>query len=502
MAFAATAEVGRFDEAIDWFSKRIVLTEEEALELGRDAGRRAFWIGNGLQLSQIQRVFDEIQRAQEAGDDFETWRKRVRSELKNDAHAETVFRNATQRALNAGRWEQMHAPDVAKFRPFLMFDAVLDGHTSEVCRVCNGTVLPVGHPWFLTHAPPCHHRCRSGLRSLRREVAVKRGITNVPPAIDADTGFGLAPSKQPVWKPDPSKHDPQLVRELNRKAKAKPKAPEPPREAPKEHDPAHWEAVYGKEYGEAAPNVAWGRAMLERGLDRSPADVKGELKRLVAGGFPGLNAPLSWLDQLEQHRPMRLQVAAQLPGRRALIALQEHTRTITTGTFPELSTDRAVRDAKVFYELTLDRSVRRPSAQIVIRQNARTYFSPSENVIVLERGSQAPVAIHELAHAIEEGDPRALARSLAFLEARTVGEKLSPLRALTPGRAYDPTEMARQDKFLTPYIGKDYGKRATEVTSVGYQALATDPLRADGFADLAERDPEMLFFLLGQLAGK
>ena len=55
MAFAVTADPARFDEASAWFRKRVVLTRDEAVRLGDDAGRRAFWIGGGLQLQQIQR---------------------------------------------------------------------------------------------------------------------------------------------------------------------------------------------------------------------------------------------------------------------------------------------------------------------------------------------------------------------------------------------------------------------------------------------------------------
>lgn len=502
--FGASAEFEKFDEAVDWFSQRLVLTEAEAIELGKDAGRRAFWIGNGLQLAQVQRVFDEIKKAEAAGEPFEEWRKRVRGELPNDAHAETVFRNAAQRALNAGRWQQMHEPSVLKFRPYLMFDAVLDGHTSQVCIVCNKTTLPAEHPWWLTHAPPLHHRCRSGLRSLRREVAERKGITNVPPAIESQDGFGLAPDAQPVWKPDPKKHDPELTKELERKAKKEPKPPAPPKEAPKEHDPKHWEGVYAAKYGEAAANVGWGRAMLERGLDRSPADVKAELKRLIDLGYPQLSGgQLLWLDQLEQNRPLRLQLVGNLPRQRALIALQEHTRTIKPGYFPDFgSEEHSVGQARTFYKLALDRSVQRPDVRIEWRSGVRAYFSSTEKLVVLDPRESSATVVHELAHAIEEVDARALARSQAFLSARTRGERLQRLNQLKRDAGYDDSEEARPDEFIHPYIGKDYGKYATEVTSMGYELLATSPSADRSYINLSERDPEMLWFLLGQLAGR
>src|SRR5690606_34072074 len=104
MGWAVTADVERFDEAVDWFLARTVITGDVARSLDDRLKVEAFWVGGGLQLSQIQRVFDKIAEAATTGESFEEWRKRVRNELTNDAHAETVFRNAIQRQYNAGRW--------------------------------------------------------------------------------------------------------------------------------------------------------------------------------------------------------------------------------------------------------------------------------------------------------------------------------------------------------------------------------------------------------------
>jgi hypothetical protein len=78
-------------------------------------------------------------------------------------------------------------------RPFLMFDAVLDSNTTEICEACDGVIKPHFDPWWLTHTPILHHRCRSTLRSLRRSEAEERGITDGDPAGDVPGGFGKAP---------------------------------------------------------------------------------------------------------------------------------------------------------------------------------------------------------------------------------------------------------------------------------------------------------------------
>jgi hypothetical protein len=125
---------------------------------------------------------------------------------------------------------------------------------------------------------------------------------------------------------------------------------------------------------------------------------------------------------------------------------------------------------------------------VTLKTGVRAYANPGK--ITLGSGENVGVAVHELAHTVEFEDARALNRSLAFLKARTANE---PLKHMGPG--YGPREFTREDKFFSRYIGKDYGPRATEVTSMGYQAMAED------LEKLQRQDPEMLLFLLGQLAG-
>jgi|GEM_PF-1766221 len=230
MPFAATADVERYDEAANWFLARKVVTPEQYAALAAGSYQHAFWVGGGLQLDQIQRVFDKTATAIETGEAFADWRDRVRSELRNDAHAETVFRNAVQRAYNAGRWQQMRQPDVLRFRPFWMFDAILDDHTTTICKICDGTILDAEDPWWDTHICPLHHRCRSSIRNLRRSEAEKRGITKQAPDVDEHRPpgeWGAAPNAATPWKPEPGRYDGKLDKELKRKSKRLPPPTKP-----------------------------------------------------------------------------------------------------------------------------------------------------------------------------------------------------------------------------------------------------------------------------------
>jgi SPP1 gp7 family putative phage head morphogenesis protein len=223
VSWKVTADVERYDEALSHFLGRTVLTDDERNSIPAEARKNAFWVAAPLEADQVQHVFDSIGQAIEKGEPFDEWRKRVRDQLTNDAHAETVFRNATQRAYNAGRYAQMREPSVQRFRPFWMYDAILDSRTTDVCKACNGTILDAEDPWWGTHVPPLHHRCRSSIRNLRRSEAEKRGITTTAPTPEITGDWGAAPGGDP-WRPDLEKYEPEIAKALV----AKEPPPEPP----------------------------------------------------------------------------------------------------------------------------------------------------------------------------------------------------------------------------------------------------------------------------------
>jgi len=204
--FKITADALRFDEAIEWFRARLPITDDEFDILSAEARQRAWTIAGVEQLDVVQSVWSEIDKANTAGTPFEDFKKSIEPLLteewgqRNSPRVETIFRNATQASLNRGRYAQMTDPEVVRFRPFWMYDAVRDARTTTLCAGLDKTVLPQDLPFWDTHIPPLHHRCRAGIRSLRKSEAEKRGISRVAPAIEPDPGFGHAPGKG-EWKP-------------------------------------------------------------------------------------------------------------------------------------------------------------------------------------------------------------------------------------------------------------------------------------------------------------
>lgn len=110
----------------------------------------------------------------------------------------------------------------------------------------------------------------------------------------------------------------------------------------------------------------------------------------------------------------------------------------------------------------------------------------------------APTVIHEMGHIVEARDRAALARSIAFREKRTVGEKAKWL-----GPGYKKNEIALFDEWEQrggrKYSGKVYRhagqEYATEILSMGLERLYQDPV------DFYQQDPEYFEFVVNSTRG-
>jgi SPP1 gp7 family putative phage head morphogenesis protein len=227
VADRAPATPARFKEASDWFRTRLPVTRDQWDGMRVAARSQAFTIAGTQQLDVVQAVMDSLQSAIDKGTPIDKWRADVRESLAKKFGAaadikpstlDTAFINANQHAYNAGRFEQMNSPDVAKALPMRRYDSVLDGRTSDACKTCAGTILPHDHPWWQTHWPPLHHRCRSTVRALTERMANRKGgVSKSAPNPGITGDFGLAPNIAPSWQPDLSKYEPNAASEYTRK---------------------------------------------------------------------------------------------------------------------------------------------------------------------------------------------------------------------------------------------------------------------------------------------
>jgi hypothetical protein len=128
--------------------------------------------------------------------------------------------------------------------------------------------------------------------------------------------------------------------------------------------------------------------------------------------------------------------------------------------------------------------------QFVGREN----YDPNTRIVQVQATSDTRTIVHELGHWLEDHNADVHRKVVAFYEKRTQGYALEWM-----GPGYDRHEVARKDKFLNLYMGKEYvagGDRyATEILSMGLDHLYNKTAR------LAKEDPEMFDFIFNVVRG-
>lgn len=103
------------------------------------------------------------------------------------------------------------------------------------------------------------------------------------------------------------------------------------------------------------------------------------------------------------------------------------------------------------------------------------YRGGDQPLISLRPENKAETVVHEYGHHLDAmlAHPGLLNNS--FVQSRSAGPRVS-LRRLTGNNAYREEEMAYPDRFIEPYVGKDYQSSANEVVSVGLEKMFEDPV--------------------------
>ncbi|MEE8611599.1 MAG: phage minor head protein [Sphingomonas aquatilis] len=92
----------------------------------------------------------------------------------------TIYDTNLRVSRAAGRWARIQ--ELKDVRPFLRYVAVMDSRTRPEHRRWHGVILPVDHPWWDTHFPPCGWFCRCTVRQLSQREMTAKGwtVSDVP----------------------------------------------------------------------------------------------------------------------------------------------------------------------------------------------------------------------------------------------------------------------------------------------------------------------------------
>ena len=161
--------------------------------------RRNIYMFSGAKTYQEVRLMSGILSA---GKDVATFKQVREAAMRmlttyNGMYLRTEYDTAIGQAQNARKWNQFEADK--KYIKLLVYDAVIDANTSDICRPLDGIKLPVDHPFWNKHAPLNHFNCRC---VLRVSVGNERQSSDARVQKAAAT---IDPEMQDVFKMNPGK---------------------------------------------------------------------------------------------------------------------------------------------------------------------------------------------------------------------------------------------------------------------------------------------------------
>ncbi|MCO8103139.1 phage head morphogenesis protein [Acinetobacter indicus] len=166
-----------FLEALRYAQQRKILLPDEFYSLDLKTRQMATTVSFLSSLEQIETVIKAANKAIADGGTFKDFQKLIKeSDIILPKHyLDNVFRTNIQSAYGHGRWQQQQR-NKAK-RPYLMYSAINDSRVRPSHLALYRIVLPIDHPFWLTHYPPLGYRCRCTVIALTEKQALKYGIT-------------------------------------------------------------------------------------------------------------------------------------------------------------------------------------------------------------------------------------------------------------------------------------------------------------------------------------
>lgn len=134
---------------------------------------------------------------------------------------------------------------------------------------------------------------------------------------------------------------------------------------------------------------------------------------------------------------------------------------------------------------------------VIERTKPRAFANKTDKKINIGKGVREKEILHELAHHIEFESPKVQKAANDFLISRSSSVIPEPLNKITDSNRYQPDEIAYPDKFISPYVGKVYDGKTTEVISMGIQHF----INGNDMLNLYKKDREHFEFMLGILRG-
>lgn len=166
-----------FLEALQYAHSKKIVLPDEFYSMDLKTRQLATTVSFLSSLEQVETVIKSLNKTLANGGTFNDFQKLIaESEIILPKHyLDNVFRTNIQSAYGHGRWIQQNRNKDK--RPYLMYSAINDSRVRPAHLALNRIVLPIDHPFWLTHYPPTGFRCRCTCIALTEAQALKYGIT-------------------------------------------------------------------------------------------------------------------------------------------------------------------------------------------------------------------------------------------------------------------------------------------------------------------------------------
>jgi SPP1 gp7 family putative phage head morphogenesis protein len=166
-----------FLEALEYAHNKKIVLPAEFYSMDLKTRQMATTVSFLSSLEQIETVIKAVNKSIADGGTFNDFQKLIaESEIILPKHyLDNVFRTNIQNAYGHGRWQQQQRNKDK--RQYLMYSAINDSRVRPAHLALNRIVLPIDHPFWLTHYPPLGFRCRCTVIALTEKQALKYGIT-------------------------------------------------------------------------------------------------------------------------------------------------------------------------------------------------------------------------------------------------------------------------------------------------------------------------------------
>ena len=166
-----------FLEALEYAHNKKIVLPAEFYSMDLKTRQMATTVSFLSSLEQIETVIKAVNKSIASGGTFKDFQDLIaESEIILPKHyLDNVFRTNIQNAYGHGRWQQQQRNKTK--RPYLMYSAINDSRVRPAHFALNRIVLPIDHPFWLTHYPPLGFRCRCTVIALTEKQALKYGIT-------------------------------------------------------------------------------------------------------------------------------------------------------------------------------------------------------------------------------------------------------------------------------------------------------------------------------------